>query len=233
MLLIYLGHGSDTRLVSGTGDLDVKRIDRPIETILNRVIGEYKNEIQIPLQKCFASVVLVSFWDEENKILIPAGSGFIADASEGLILTAAHCVVDNSELRKNCYEIFIGVLPKLSSGKYSTQAVFRYRAQLVKFDSEYRVDACVLKIITKLEDDMLPTSTERPTDIVILANKRRSFFEKENLRELKICTEKLEIGDFLHILGYVSFIFSAILSYVFSLINVPLFFRIREIVECQ
>ena len=205
-LVCAIGHGSDTKLIGG--DLAPPKEHRPVETILNQVMGELKSEIQIPLRLACGSIVLIAFWDEDKEKLVATGSGFIADSVNGLIVTAAHCVVDLYELDGNYTQIFIGILPELESesGKFSTQAHFRYRAEVIDYDRKFRVDACILKIITKLEHDMTINNIQRPIDLVISSKKRTFFFDQENLPELKTTTADPEIGDFVHILGFVSFI---------------------------
>ena len=202
-LVCDIGHGSDTKLIGG--DIAPQKDHRPIETILNRVMGEIRREIQVPLQLAFGSIVLIAFWDERKGRLVATGSGFIANSSKGLIVTAAHCIVDSHEFAGTFCQIFIGILPKLESGKYSTQAIFRYRAEVVEHDKNYQVDACVLKIITKLEHDMTISDTERPIDLVISSKNRKFYLNETTLPDLKTTSNDPEIGDFVHILGFVSF----------------------------
>lgn len=103
-------------------------------------------------------------------------------------------------------KIFIGILKRKESGDHLTDAIFRYRAEIVEYDSSYRVDACVLKLVSKLDSDMRSTDRKRCTENAIppshLPRKRASFFKRENLSQLRATPTDPEIGDFVHILGF-------------------------------
>lgn len=204
-LLCGIGHGSDIRFICGKADNS--GLEEPLcFSLLSRIRDEeeYKKEIQAPLKLSFASIVLVMKWDSDRSN-IQVGTGFIVDAQVGLILTARHVVEGNGQ-------IFVGVLPPIGTEGVSnlegcsTQATFRYCAQIIAEDPGYHVDACVLRISMKLERDMHPReiiSCElRAIECPFLIDRRRSFFLDENLHELKVSPSTPEIGDFVHVMGF-------------------------------
>jgi hypothetical protein len=105
------------------------------------------------------SVVLVGLFDSNQHKIRRVGSGFIVDAKRGLIVTAAHtlCRWDEGMRFGEHYDgirnakVIVGVIPSQSTS-FSDKAVFRYLAEIVETDV-LRMDACVIKIKTRLERD--------------------------------------------------------------------------------
>lgn len=162
----------------------------------------------VPVADLLSSFVLVAVYDPNLKRVVVAGSGFIADEEKGLIVTAAHTVMEihkRSNFGKDCLglkngQIIIGVLPDEPG-----QAVFRYFADIVEkdplIDSERKcaVDACVLKIKTRLECDVTNDMLENIMDIP------QRFIPKiqdENLKQLKICKAECEIEENVRTVGF-------------------------------
>eukprot|EP00815_Leptocylindrus_aporus_P010653 CAMPEP_0116062036 /NCGR_PEP_ID=MMETSP0322-20121206/7473_1 /TAXON_ID=163516 /ORGANISM="Leptocylindrus danicus var. apora, Strain B651" /LENGTH=1467 /DNA_ID=CAMNT_0003547173 /DNA_START=192 /DNA_END=4592 /DNA_ORIENTATION=- len=136
---------------------------------------------KVPIQEIFGGVVLIGLWN--GTCIERIGSGFVADAKRGLIVTAAHTLMDiegheeksEEEVSPSSFgkyyfgndesKVYIGtsLLPSnlLNDGnvnhtrKYelNEEAVFRYRAVIVSADP-LRVDACVLRIVTRMDEDV-------------------------------------------------------------------------------
>jgi len=202
-LLCGIGHGSDIRLIRGKVD-NYSMAEPLCLSLLSRVKDEeeYKKLIQAPLKRSFRSNVLILRRDVDCQV----GSGFIADAQNGLILTARHVVEGSGQ-------IFIGVLPTVEEDNVSSleecsrRAKFRYCAQIIAEDPVYHVDACVLRISMKLQRDMSSEEIIDCQDLQgvvcpFLIDRRRPFFAAENLHELNISTSSPEIGDFVHVMGF-------------------------------
>jgi Trypsin-like peptidase domain len=120
-----------------------------------------------PIEDLFEAVVIVGLWDGKSREIVRAGSGFIINKKRGLIVTAAHTLMEiwndrDYPFGEDCYgldrgKVVIGVIPR-GGAKYG-EAVFRYFAQIVCKDPNLaqrtcRVDACVLRIVSRLEHDV-------------------------------------------------------------------------------
>jgi hypothetical protein len=147
-------------------------------------------------KKVKCCVVLVGLWDSQEKIITSIGSGFVADQSLGLIVTARHVFFNldysNSGIPyfglKHCKAI-IGVIPDGSE-----TAVFRYFAEIVS-ENVQNVDACVLRITARMEQDMIgdgegfASQSELPVS---------GLLELQKLR----MTTKFESDESVHIVGF-------------------------------
>jgi hypothetical protein len=181
---------------------------------------------KVSVQSLFASVVLIGLWN--GKEIERVGSGFIADQSRGLIVTAAHTVIDiessssdpnsSSSFGKFYFghedaKIYIGTCRPRGDNcsddmmNSNNNAVFRYRAVIVAADVGH-VDACVLRIITRLDDDVpildngfvssaLQEQTETPVN-------RKIFKSTNELIELQQYNiqDFPELEDSVRILGH-------------------------------
>ena len=91
-------------------------------------------------------------------------------------------------------KVVIGVI----AGKDSNNAVWRYFAEVVADDVRNNVDACVLRITTRMKNDV---DDEDPgcdePEVVLDASKMKD----ENLIKLKVET-KFELGESVRLLGY-------------------------------
>ena len=177
----------------------------------------------VPVASLLSAVVLVGLWDIKNKKIVEVGSGFIVDKKRGLIVTAAHTVINiwaqeesgsfGSEYKGlKSAKIVIGVIPNDPKSKgdrinNDTTAVFRYFAKIVMKDklitSEDRceVDACVLSITTKLENDVSGQVKECGEQSEILLLHDSDAMKSENLQQLKL-TEISHLEENVRILGY-------------------------------
>jgi hypothetical protein len=203
------GHQVDIRLVAGPND-GLKRAKA-------ETMGESAPSA-IPVQDLLRAVVVVGLWDGRTQKVVRVGSGFVVDKKRGLIVTASHTLMniwgdksypygeDYYGLRQG--KVVIGVIP---SDRKDTQggkdmAVFRYFAKIVAKDpnldnGECVLDTCVLKITTRLENDIGGDGEgcgEQPERLLL--NDSRAM-KQESLQSLKV-TEKCELDEQVRILGY-------------------------------
>jgi len=208
------GHRVDTRLLVGIHTLPRMHTIES-SSVLSKVDnnGNGNSDNAVAVSDILKSIVLVGLWDGKNKAIVRAGSGFIVDRKRGLIVTASHTLMNiwgdkNIPFGENYYglshgKVVIGVIPE---GK--TQAVFRYFAKIVSKDPsidgekrECNLDACVLRITTRLEEDVGGNGDEcgdKP-EMLLLNNPRA--MKKQDLQHLKV-TDKCELDEQVRILGF-------------------------------
>lgn len=204
------GHRVDTRFVAG-----------PVDSLL-----KVKNAAQdpdpdpvVPVRNLLSAVVVVGLWDGKTRKVVRVGSGFIVDRRRGLIVTASHTLMNiwgdkNYPFGENYYglrqgKVVIGVIPKGSENESShgrDMAVFRYFAKVVAKDStmengECHIDACVLRITTRLEKDVGGDGEGCGDQPEILLLNNQLAMKNEELQSLKI-TENVELEEQVRILGY-------------------------------
>lgn len=134
------------------------------------------------------SVVLVGLLDGDSGKMRNVGSGFIADKKHGLIVTAAHVLFDMSDGKNygalyfgvSNARVVVGVIPE--DGKVT--AVWRYYADVVADDVKCNVDACVLRITTRIENDVDDEGEGCVAQPEILLDS--SNLKEENLVRLKM-----------------------------------------------
>lgn len=154
------GHSVDTRLVGGW--CKESRYSKSImENMqhLNSFPRHSSTESSKHSDSLVSAVVLVGLFDCNQHKIRRVGSGFIVDAKRGLIVTAAHtlCHWDEGKRFGEPYDgirnakVIVGIIPSQSTD-FREKAVFRYMAEIVEMD-ELRMDACVIKIKTRLERD--------------------------------------------------------------------------------
>ena len=202
------GHQVDIRLVAGPSDGLQKARSEPI--------GESTPSV-MPVQDLLRSVVVVGLWDGKTQKVVRVGSGFIVDKKRGLIVTASHTLINiwgdkNYPYGEDYYgirqgKVVVGVIPDDSEARNGKDmAVFRYFAKIVAKDpnldrGECVLDACVLKITTKMENDVEGDGEgcgDQPEKLLL--NDPRAM-KHERLQSLKI-TEQCELDEQVRILGY-------------------------------
>lgn len=208
------GHRVDTPLVAGPIDVFPKAkqeaFTQPSESGLDS---------SVPVQDLLRAIVVVGLWDGKERKIIRAGSGFIVDRKHGLIVTASHTLMNiwgdkNTPFGENYYglrqgKVVIGVIPREKEGGDAgnkDMAVFRYFATIVAKDpsmerGECHLDACVLRITTRMEQDVGGYGDgcgDQPERLLL---NNPVAMKKEKLQALKI-TDKCELEEQVRILGY-------------------------------
>ena len=205
------GHEVDTRLVAGPVDSL-----QPRKSILNQTSAS-EADTEVPLTELLPSIVLVGLWDGKSQKIIRIGSGFIADRKRGLIVTASHTLMNiygekTSPFGENYYglrqgKVVIGVIPRGEGGKPGNEAVFRYFARIVAKDpsieqkGECHIDACVLRITTRLENDVGGQGEgcgEQPEKLLL---NNTHALKQEKLQQLAIRVG-CELADKVRVIGY-------------------------------
>lgn len=204
------GHRVDTRCVAG-----------PVDSLLKA-----RNPVQdpdpdpvVPVRNLLGAVVVVGLWDGRTRKVVRVGSGFVVDRKRGLIVTASHTLMNiwgdkNYPFGENYYglkqgKVVIGVIPKTNDPDAShgrDEAVFRYFAKIVAKDpgmeeGECHIDACVLRITTRLEKDVGGDGEgcgDQP-EILLLGNEQA--LKNEKLQTLKL-SDNVELEEQVRILGY-------------------------------
>jgi GTPase SAR1 family protein len=220
-LRCHYGHRVDTRLIAGP----YGNFQKPRKSVVGA--GEVAS---VSVQDVLGAVVVVGLWDGKTRKIVRAGSGFIVDKKRGLIVTAAHTLINiwgdkNYPYGEDYYglsqgRVVIGVIPldKVGAGGdggaesgskvdiASMPAVFRYFAQIVAKDQsldrgECHLDACVLRITTRMENDVGVDGDgcgDEPE--ILLLNDHRAL-KNEPLPKLKM-TEKCELEEPVRLIGY-------------------------------
>jgi GTPase SAR1 family protein len=201
------GHRIDTRLITG-----------PIDS-LSKENAEHSNPADtIQVSDIMRAVVLVGLWDGRARKIIQAGSGFIVDKKRGLIVTASHTLMniwgDKSTPFGENYnglrhgKVVIGILPRnKDNGTASNGAVFRYFARIVKKDpsieskNECQMDACILRITTKLENDIGGNGEGCGDEPETLLEHNHDAMKRERLQQLKV-TDRCELDEQVRIIGF-------------------------------
>ena len=158
---------------------------------------------QKSVSELLPSVVLVALWDADRNRIRNVGSGFVADKKHGLIVTAGHVLFDMED--GNNYgtqyfglpnaKVLIGIIPEVGKDK----AVFRYFAEVVADDVNSNVDACVLRLTTRMENDVddegagCALQPEIPLD--------QSRLKAENLVRLKM-EHDFQLEEPIRIIGF-------------------------------
>jgi len=209
------GHRVDTRLITGPcGSLTKQRIEHSIPTQ-----KYYDSEPIVPVNDLLRGIVLVGLWDGKTRKIVRVGSGFVVDKKRGLIVTAAHTLMNiwgdkNYPFGENYYgmregKVVIGVIPrkKESDTTDGTEAVFRYFASIVAKDTtiestgECQIDACILRITTRMETDISGNGDGCGDQPEILLQNNPEALKREKFQQLKV-TEKCELDEQVRILGY-------------------------------
>jgi len=164
-----------------------------------------QNDDIIGVKELFSSVVLIGLYDGDEQQMVRVGSGFIADSNRGLIVTAAHNVIcfDEGEDFGNFYfglrepKVFVG----MNGNGASDEAVFRYQAVIVSADVG-TVDACVLRIITKLENDVAGHDASNLHNQAEAPIRRKTLKSQEALIHMSEQSELPQLEESVRILGH-------------------------------
>ncbi|KAL3919439.1 MAG: hypothetical protein SGILL_003753 [Bacillariaceae sp.] len=201
------GHRVDTRLVAGVNDnLQQQRKNEE----------KMQTDPSVPINDLLRGTVVVGLWDGRTQKVVRSGTGFIADRKRGLIVTAAHTLMNiwgekSTPFGENYYglrqgKVVIGIIPKKKGEETGTEAVFRYFAKIVAKDPSIdkgicHLDACVLRITTRLENDVAGSGEGCGDQIERLLLNNPSAMKQEKLHPLKI-TDKCELDEQVRIIGY-------------------------------
>uniref|UniRef100_A0A7S1Y8E3 Serine protease n=1 Tax=Grammatophora oceanica TaxID=210454 RepID=A0A7S1Y8E3_9STRA len=158
-----------------------------------------RTRVSKPVSSLLNSIVVVGLWDPKEKQVRSVGSGFIVDKKNGLVITAGHVLFNmkgGSDFGSPYFGVknakaVIGVIPDDGHN-----AVWRYFGEIVAHDI-HRVDACVLRITTRLEKDV----DDQGEGCGDQAETPMIDVSKENLPILKM-TRKFELEETVRILGF-------------------------------
>lgn len=197
------GHVIETRLVAGPNDSP-----RPSRSLAGSESG-------VKIESLLHAVVVVGLWDGRTRNIVSVGSGFIVDKKRGLVVTAAHTLINVGDGREHPFgedyfgldygRVVVGVVP---ADEQTGVAVFRYFAQIVAKDPEMesgtcRVDACVLQIVTRLETDIVGNGEnwgDQPERVLVNSP---AAIKKERLPTLKfLSATTVEREEQIRIIGY-------------------------------
>jgi len=185
------GHRLDSNFLCGTV---AKRKQAPVADTAERKGSR-------PISDLLPSVVVVGLWDVHGKCIRSVGSGFIVDKKIGLVVTAGHVLFTmkgGRDFGRSYFgipdaKVVIGVIP---DGGHT--AVFRYFGQIV-YDDINNVDACVVRITSRLEEDVDDAGSGcADQDVRMLA---LAEMEDEDLKPLKT-TLRYELEEGVRILGF-------------------------------
>jgi len=210
------GHRVNTGLVTGPSDTLPNRLDSLSNTRFNGL------DPIVPVSELLRGVVLVGLWDGRSRKVVRVGSGFVADRKRGLIVTASHTLMNiwgdkRSPFGENYYglrdgKVVIGIIRRkkgtdANGSSDSTMAVFRYFAKIVAKDEsieskgECHLDACVLRITTRMENDVggdVEGCGDQPETLLL---NNSDALKREKLHQLKVA-ETCELDEQVRILGY-------------------------------
>mmetsp|Transcript_16011 Transcript_16011/g.18002 ORF Transcript_16011/g.18002 Transcript_16011/m.18002 type:complete len:1714 (-) Transcript_16011:385-5526(-) len=187
------GHKVDRNMICGTVPVTVKSEDG------SKMGNVHKKQVKDLLP----SIVVVGLWDDEFKVIRQVGSGFVASRKHGLIVTAGHTLFSMDPGRDFGKPLFgmkdarvravIGLIP--CNRENDNAAVFRYFAEIVEKDI-HNMDACILKITAKLENDVADAALigEQPEKLI-------HNFQDESLPCMKI-TSRYELEQSVRIIGF-------------------------------
>ena len=210
--IIRCGHGHrvDIRLVGGPVDLPSHKTESKLSNL-----GPKSVPI-VPINDLLRGVVVVGLWDGKTRKVVRVGSGFIADKKRGLIVTAAHTLLNIWGDRRTPFgedyyglrqgKVVIGIIPRNKGEESGTEAVFRYFAKIVAKDPLIeqglcQLDACILRITTRMENDVAGDGAGCGDQIEKLLLNNPHALKQERFHQLKI-TDKCELDEQVRIVGY-------------------------------
>eukprot|EP00591_Stephanopyxis_turris_P005656 CAMPEP_0195507018 /NCGR_PEP_ID=MMETSP0794_2-20130614/553_1 /TAXON_ID=515487 /ORGANISM="Stephanopyxis turris, Strain CCMP 815" /LENGTH=315 /DNA_ID=CAMNT_0040633549 /DNA_START=1 /DNA_END=945 /DNA_ORIENTATION=+ len=199
-----MGHNVNTRLL--VGGMREKNNDN-FDQLEKRNVS-----VGTPVRDILGGVVLVGLWDGKTGKIVRAGTGFVVDSKRGLIVTASHVLINmegssDCEFGEHYYGLkkgraVIGVIPQTKTDQNLPSrptAVLRYFAEIVATDV-HNMDACVLRITTRLEEDAEGDGDHCGNQAEIPLVKKKHF-KKQCLKQLNV-TETCAIEEPVKIIGY-------------------------------
>lgn len=188
------GHLNDVRLICGAANEQSQVLPNETQASLG--------DNDIPVSNLLKAVVIVAIWDEYSQRIVRAGSGFIVDKKRGFIVTAGHTLFHRDTWREVRGKIVIGSIRSSAD----PVAVYRYFARILAKDPSIttgicKLDACVLQITTRMENDVLVCGREIGKQPEILLMNNPAMMKKENLRQLEV-SQKFELDEVVRILGF-------------------------------
>ena len=200
------GHREKTRLLLGLSEKcdDTEKL--------------FPSPSDVPSDNLMRGVVMVGLYDESqtsNKIR-KLGSGFVVDSERGLIVTAGHTLMKiwGKEDFGTEYDgiagakVVIGIIPakKKKTDSFYPPAVFRYFATILEKDpslndGECHVDACVLQITSRFENDVNGNGDACSEEISMRLHGNSLLLKEQELMSLDITTES-HLGEPTRILGF-------------------------------
>jgi hypothetical protein len=202
MIRCRYGHSTDIRLITALQGAFAKIVIRTNTTSMSYL--QPSNDTDgFSLYDAFKSVVFVGLWDEGSRKIVRVGSGFIADKKRGFIVTAGHTLLDENTWREpRGGKIVIGIIPPDSENV----CCFRYFARIISKDPSINekglctVDACVLQLTTRMENDVYSSGIEigeQPEKLLM----NPELMKMEDLNSLDM-TDKVELDETIRILGF-------------------------------
>jgi len=194
------GHINDFSLICGTTDDE----QPPVLSSETGTSGDIAADISV--SDLMKAVVFIGVYDEDAQRIVRAGSGFIVDRKRGFIVTAGHTLMDRETWREEKGKIVIGVVPNNSSPS-DPVAVYRYFARIIVKDPSIndngvcKLDACILQITTRMENDVLDSGKEIGNQVETLLMNNPAAMKAENLNQLSV-SQKFELDEAVRILGF-------------------------------
>lgn len=192
------GHINDVRLICGTTGDESQASPKESHTSVG--------DTDIAVSDLLKAVVIVGIWNEKLQRIVKAGSGFIVDKKRGFVVTAGHTLLDHESWLEVKGKIVIGVIPNNSS-RADPVAVYRYFARILVKDPSInaggvcKLDACVLQITTRMENDVLESGKEIGEQPETLLMNNPAMMKNENFMALRV-SQKFELDEAVRILGF-------------------------------
>ena len=206
-------HRPSVRLLCGLDEVDEHDCHSVATTMTGTTYATADSSvISSPSQninEIIKNVVVVGLWDAKREKILGVGSGFIADRSKGLIVTAAHTFYKmevNEAVGPAYYGVqkaiaIVGVYPQHShlesTGGGLSSALFTYCAEIVSEDV-INVDACILRITAKFEQPFaLNTNTLKPQHTKLVTD-----IKSEKLGKLSLARRGCNYGEDIRAVGF-------------------------------
>merc|ERR1712008_544028 len=151
-------------------------------------------------EELLESVVLVGLWYPKEERIMCVGTGFVADSSAGLIITAAHIFYDIKEGSKVApkYKGYKSPSAVIGIMKEGDTASFTYSAKIMT-ETITNVDAVVLRITTKFNIPLPCPSFHLKPQLEIAMNYGKFKYEKISMLKLT----KPRINEQIRIIGFI------------------------------
>ena len=201
-----LGHRVSTKMIYGSSDNDTDALtacdacntSSNIASTCFRIDNPGKNAKEL-----FGAVVLVGLLGTNSERIMDVGTGFVADSSAGLVITAGHIFYDLKEGSKvgpryKGYKNARAVIGTIRKSKGGDEAIFIYSTEII-FDDITKVDAVVLRITTKFENPIQChlSVIKQHADIPIYYGK----FKSEKTKQLELIWSRMD--EQIRIIGFI------------------------------